>query len=121
MNTTNNTMDCPRCEGKGEISAFKNVLGGVCFKCHGAGKVKASAYKKGFKFAVFMLNRETGKMDRGYNVTAQNSAQAIKKATVTFSSASSAYRDVYTMEGAVALRWDELADPLQMTLQTEED
>ncbi len=32
-------FDCPRCEGKGEIAAFRNVAGGVCFRCGGSGKV----------------------------------------------------------------------------------
>lgn len=38
--TARNTYECPRCHGgKGVISAFKHVQGGVCFKCGGKGFV----------------------------------------------------------------------------------
>ncbi len=29
---------CEKCDGKGEIAAFRGVMGGVCFKCNGTGK-----------------------------------------------------------------------------------
>ena len=33
-------VECPRCTGgKGVISAFKHVKGGVCFQCNGLGYV----------------------------------------------------------------------------------
>jgi DnaJ-class molecular chaperone len=33
------SYNCPKCSGKGEIAAYRNVLGGLCFCCKGAGKV----------------------------------------------------------------------------------
>lgn len=32
---------CPRCNGKGNITYYGHIAGGVCFKCEGLGKVKA--------------------------------------------------------------------------------
>lgn len=32
---------CPKCDGRGEIAAFRNVAGGLCFTCKGRGQVKA--------------------------------------------------------------------------------
>lgn len=34
---------CPKCDGKGEISAFSSVLGGVCFCCGGSGRKRGKA------------------------------------------------------------------------------
>lgn len=33
-------VDCGKCGGTGNIRAYGNILGGVCFRCKGAGKVK---------------------------------------------------------------------------------
>lgn len=32
------TYTCSRCNGVGRLPVHSNVLGGVCFKCHGSGK-----------------------------------------------------------------------------------
>ncbi len=37
-------LDCPRCE-KGIVHNYKNVNSGICFKCNGTGKVKATKRK----------------------------------------------------------------------------
>tara|TARA_Y100001936_G_C16043707_1_gene653259 strand:- start:163 stop:531 length:369 start_codon:yes stop_codon:yes gene_type:complete len=34
--------DCHRCIGKGKISGFSHVMGGVCFKCNGSQKLPAN-------------------------------------------------------------------------------
>ena len=31
--------ECPRCSGKGNVRGYAHVLGGICFKCGGAGYV----------------------------------------------------------------------------------
>lgn len=33
------TYTCDRCNGEGRIRSFNHVLGGICFKCQGSGKV----------------------------------------------------------------------------------
>jgi DnaJ-class molecular chaperone len=33
-------VTCGRCNGKGKLSAYSNVRGGVCFNCGGAGRVE---------------------------------------------------------------------------------
>jgi DnaJ-class molecular chaperone len=37
--TTTEFYNCPKCDGHGQIRAFSNVAGGVCFKCNGNGKL----------------------------------------------------------------------------------
>ncbi len=37
---------CPRCGGEKRILTFSYVMGGICFKCHGVGKVTAEAAEK---------------------------------------------------------------------------
>lgn len=113
---TNNDYPCWRCEGKGRIQAYSHVVGGTCFKCHGTGRQKTKPRSSSIKFAVFALNRETGKMERIYNMSARSSAVAIRCAETSYGNASSTFRDIYTMEGAVAVRVDELDDPIMTEL-----
>jgi hypothetical protein len=40
---TTEFYNCPKCEGNGEIRAFANVAGGICFKCCGKGKLAGKA------------------------------------------------------------------------------
>jgi hypothetical protein len=44
------TYTCIRCNGTGEIAAHRNVLGGVCFKCHGTGKQERKPAAKSKKY-----------------------------------------------------------------------
>lgn len=102
------TYKCTRCEGKGRISGFGHVQGGVCFKCAGKGTQATKPAIKSVLFAVFLMNRETGQPERIYNMKARSSAAAISAAFNTYERASSIFRDIYTMNGAVAVRADEL-------------
>lgn len=103
------TYECDRCQGRGKIQAFTHVIGGTCFKCRGTGRLKRKPAKSSsVLYAVFGVNRESGKPARLYNVKAKNPEQAVKKARVTYAGASSAFRDQYSMEKAVAIRADEI-------------
>lgn len=74
---------CPKCEGKGEIAAFKNVLGGVCFCCAGSGKKAGKAPAKSQKWA-FCANGEAYVYRK-----AKTESAALKMAKAFFSAASS--------------------------------
>jgi hypothetical protein len=39
------TATCPKCDGKKHIDGFGHVANGVCFRCNGAGVVKACTVK----------------------------------------------------------------------------
>lgn len=48
-------VECIKCAGRGEISAFKGIAGGVCFSCNGAGfKLQKSEPKKSQRFGLFV-------------------------------------------------------------------
>lgn len=51
--------ECTRCGGKGRLTIFSNVLGGVCFKCRGSGKQAAKPGKPSVKWAVLGTDRTT--------------------------------------------------------------
>lgn len=57
------TIDCPRCGGKGEIPAFRGILGGVCFACKGSGKkVCKTAPKPKLRWPISAIRKETGEL-----------------------------------------------------------
>lgn len=35
------TANCPKCKGKGRISIYAGIAGGVCFRCNGSSKISA--------------------------------------------------------------------------------
>jgi len=75
------TMPCPRCAGKGQIPGYGHVLGGVCFKCGGSGKVPFRAVSTKPKWAVSAVLRETGeRVSPVFHVRASNEEQALKEA-----------------------------------------
>jgi hypothetical protein len=39
--STIKTATCPKCDGKKTISGFSHICDGICFRCKGAGVVKA--------------------------------------------------------------------------------
>ena len=102
--------ECDRCSGRGRISVFSHVIGGTCFKCGGSGRLKRKPPAKSVVYAVFLVHRESGKPARIYNVKAKAPQAAMGKARVMYEAASSAFRDDYSMKGAVAIRADEIDD-----------
>ena len=74
-----NDFPCSRCEGRGKIGAYSHVLGGVCLKCHGTGRQSCKPRCSAVKYAVFLLNRETGMAERIYNFAARSSAEALRE------------------------------------------
>jgi hypothetical protein len=40
MNTTTKTGECFKCLGKGQHRAFMHIENGVCFQCHGTGRLE---------------------------------------------------------------------------------
>ena len=103
-----NLYECTRCNGKGRLPIFSNVLGGVCFKCKGSGKQASKPGKPSVKWAVLGIDRMTGERARLYNVKAKNEQGAIEKARATYVRASIEFKDQYSLEDAIAVRADEL-------------
>mgnify|MGYP000870851073 FL=1 len=106
--TITDTYKCARCNGKGRLPIFSNVLGGVCFKCKGSGKQASKPGKTSVKWAVLGIERMTGERVRLYNVKAANEKAAIEKARDIYSGASAAFKDQYNLENAIAVRANEL-------------
>ena len=102
------TYKCTRCAGLGHISAFNNVLGGTCFKCFGSGWQLNKPAPKQPKWGVMGIDRLTGERARLYNVRAKSEAAAIEKARNTMASASAAFKDMYSLENAIAVLASEL-------------
>lgn len=92
---------CGRCSGQGRIRAFSHVLGGVCLKCHGTGRVETKPAAKPL-FAVYLIERNTGNAVHIYNFRARTAGEALRRAQRTYERASNAFRDEHTMIGAVA-------------------
>lgn len=104
------TYPCSRCDGRGRINGFSHVIGGVCFKCGGSGTQEGKPAKKGIKYAVFLIERSTGKPVHIYNEIATSAEQAIKKASVTAQRASESFKAEYTFDGAFAILADEVKE-----------
>lgn len=59
------TIECPKCNGKGEIAMYRGIAGGVCFSCGGSGVLTyKSAPKKSTWYFVGAVNPETGETVR---------------------------------------------------------
>lgn len=101
---------CSRCGGSGRLSVFGHVLGGTCFKCNGTGKQRHKPAQPAVKWAVFGLERETGRFLRLYNVKARTAEQAIEKARDTFAGASTLFKDAHSLANARVVRWTDMAD-----------
>lgn len=102
------TYKCSRCQGRGRLTAFSHVIGGVCFKCGGTGAQATKPTEALPLFAVMFVSRATGAAERIYSLRAQTSALAMRVAAARYEQASSAFRDEYSMEDAVVVRADEL-------------
>jgi len=53
------TYECPRCCGSGNIGAFAHVMGGVCFRCQGHGRVSGRTAKENKFSAINAMHCET--------------------------------------------------------------
>jgi hypothetical protein len=79
MTKQKKTYPCYRCAGKGEISGFRHVLGGVCFKCKGSGIQYSKPAARGILWVVL-----DSKGKHSYNIKATTAAKAVAKAQATF-------------------------------------
>lgn len=111
MSDTATRYTCTRCSGAGRLPHHANVLGGVCFKCHGAGTQPSKPAKPSAMWAVFGRDRATGESRRLYNVRAKTEQAAIEKARSTMAGASAAFKDANTLAQAQAIRFDDMANP----------
>jgi hypothetical protein len=93
---------CVRCNGQGKIWAYANVLGGVCFKCHGSGTQSRKPAPPTLQWAVFFEDRITGNQSHAYNQSGRNEAEAIKRARGILERASEAFRSRFNPENATA-------------------
>ena len=92
---------CSRCDGKGNIQGYKNVLGGICFKCGGSGLSKTMPTSKLSTFAVKgvvvadlgVLNAQLGDVGTIYNLKAKDETDAIAQAQIKIAEASASFRD----------------------------
>lgn len=78
-----NTHPCSRCNGFGTIQHHANVLGGVCFKCHGKGTQKNVPASKAQKWSVTAAERETGERLSVFFVRAKSEENALAVARAT--------------------------------------
>lgn len=77
------TYPCTRCEGKGEIPHYSNVLGGVCFKCGGSGTQEEKPSAAGIRFTVSAVSKATGeRVSTICFLKAPNEIKALAKAKV---------------------------------------
>jgi len=109
------TYTCTRCAGTGRLTVFSNVLGGVCFKCHGAGTQHHKPPTPSAMWAVFGHDRHTGESRRLYNVRAKTEQAAIERARSIMAGASALFKDVNTLARATAIKFEDMADPTAMT------
>jgi DnaJ-class molecular chaperone len=93
---------CSRCDGEGRLWIHANVLGGVCFKCHGTGKQESKPAAKGVMWAVLDSNGVCA-----YNQKATTKAKAVAKSLKTYARASAAFQAEHDMTKATAVPYDE--------------
>lgn len=84
-----NCFECPRCLGKGQIPAYRNVQGGVCFRCSGTGKVATRPAKPSIKWVCDFANGQ----HIAY-VKAKTEAEALRMAKAMIKPAYPAYHGV---------------------------
>lgn len=111
------TYPCTRCGGTGRLPIHSNVLGGVCFKCHGSGTQRQKPATPSAMWAVFGHDRRTGESRRLYNIRAKTANAAITKARATYERASAEFRNHNTLASAVAIKFDDMANPTALTLE----
>ncbi len=78
--SANDGYPCTRCQGKGRIPHYANVLGGVCFKCGGSGLQKNKPAMPSRRWSVNAV-RTTDRNDCVvFHVRARTEKEAIRKA-----------------------------------------
>lgn len=85
-------ITCTKCFGKGHISAFSHVQGGVCFSCGGKGyRMVSKSHKPSILFAIEVTcvssdgcSLEPGQRGIVTNVKARTAAEALRKANTTW-------------------------------------
>lgn len=109
----NSTYTCPKCNGFGRLSCYANVQGGVCFSCAGKGVKNGKAPTPSVRWAVLGIDRTTGERSALYFKRAKSADAAINMACNTMAGASSAFKDQYTLDGAIAVNADDFErDPV---------
>lgn len=81
--TTTKTVKvvCGRCDGKGEIPAYRGVLGGICFACKGAGhRMQKNAQRISPRWVVSAVRREDGQRIDVCEWKAPNEVRALARA-----------------------------------------
>jgi hypothetical protein len=74
------TYPCTRCDGKGHLPHYANVLGGVCFKCGGSGQQKTKPSAPSRRWAVNAIRTTDHQECVVFFVRARTENEAIKKA-----------------------------------------
>jgi hypothetical protein len=100
MNTPQ-TYPCTRCEGKGRLPHYANVLGGVCFKCRGTGQQKTKPAASRL-WSVNVIRVADHQECAVFRVRAKTEQEAIKKASATLSRAREPIYDPSTIRVAPA-------------------
>ena len=84
---TPTTYPCTRCQGKGRLAIYANVLGGVCFKCGGTGRQKTRPSAPSHRWSVNAIRTTDHQDCTVFYVRAKTEQEAIKKALATLSRA----------------------------------
>ncbi len=74
------TYPCTRCEGKGHLPHYANVLGGVCFKCGGTGQQKTRPAAPSRRWSVNAIRTTDHHDCVVFHVRAKMEQEAIEKA-----------------------------------------
>ena len=83
----NDGYPCTRCEGKGRLPHYANVLDGVCFKCGGTGRQKTRPAAPSRRWSVNAIRTTDHHDCVVFHVRAKTEQEAIKKASATLSRA----------------------------------
>ncbi|WP_235445366.1 DUF3489 domain-containing protein [Gulbenkiania mobilis] len=84
---TPQTYPCTRCEGKGRLPHYANVLGGVCFKCGGTGRQKTRPAAPSRRWSVNAIRTTDHHDCVVFHVRAKTEREALNKASAALSRA----------------------------------
>lgn len=75
--------ECAKCGGKGEIKAFSNIAGGVCFCCNGKGYIETKRKpSRCNQYQITAINKATGDRETVFHIKAKNEKQAIEMSII---------------------------------------